>query len=111
MQVKPTQQEEKYFARLEFERRRNALKERETQGAEEERQRILAVAAGAVSEVCRRVDPRLLSRRRAGQVLGLPGGVAGLRRARSGGGGGHRLPRRRAEDLHVNDRKAGTLHV
>jgi len=46
MQVKPTQLEEEYFARLEFERRRNALKERETQGAEEERQRILAVARG-----------------------------------------------------------------
>jgi Zn-finger nucleic acid-binding protein len=46
MQVKPTQQEEEYFARLEFERRRNVLKERETQGAEEERQRILAVARG-----------------------------------------------------------------
>ncbi|MGH7307346.1 MAG: zf-TFIIB domain-containing protein [Candidatus Rokuibacteriota bacterium] len=46
MQVKPTQQEEEYFARLEFERRRNALDERETQAAEEERQRILTVAGG-----------------------------------------------------------------
>ncbi len=46
MQVKPTQQEEEYFARLEFERRKNVLGERETQSAEEERQRILAVARG-----------------------------------------------------------------
>ncbi len=46
MEVKPTQQEEEYFARREFERRRNALVERETQAAEEERQRILTVARG-----------------------------------------------------------------
>ncbi|MBI4637358.1 MAG: zf-TFIIB domain-containing protein [Candidatus Rokubacteria bacterium] len=46
MSVKPTQQEEEYFARLEFERRRKALDERESQAAEEERQRILAVARG-----------------------------------------------------------------
>src|SRR5438552_18431907 len=46
MQVKPTQQEEEYFARLEFERRRKVLEERETQAAEEERRRILAVARG-----------------------------------------------------------------
>ena len=35
-----------YFARLEFERRRKVLDERETQTAEEERQRILAIAGG-----------------------------------------------------------------
>src|SRR2546425_6556255 len=46
MPEKPTQQEEEYFARLEFERRRKGLDERETQAAEEERQRILAVARG-----------------------------------------------------------------
>ena len=46
MQMKPTQQEEEYFARLEFERRRKVLEERETQAAEEERRRILAVARG-----------------------------------------------------------------
>src|SRR5438876_10984255 len=44
--MKPTQQEEEYFARLEFERRRKVLEERETQAAEEERRRILAVARG-----------------------------------------------------------------
>ena|SRR5216117_3440215 len=46
MQVKPTQQEEEYFARLEFERQRKFLKEREPQKAEAERQRILDVARG-----------------------------------------------------------------
>ena len=46
MPVKPTEQEDEYFARLEFERRRKALDERESQAAEEERQRILAVARG-----------------------------------------------------------------
>lgn len=46
MPVKPTEQEEEYFARLEFERRRKVLDERKSQAAEEERQRILAVARG-----------------------------------------------------------------
>ena len=46
MSVKPTEQEDEYFARLEFERRRKVLDERETQAAEEERQRILAIARG-----------------------------------------------------------------
>ena len=46
MPVKPTEQEEEYFARLEFERRRKVLDEQESQAAEEERQRILAVARG-----------------------------------------------------------------
>ena len=46
MPVKPTEQEDEYFARLEFERRRKALDEQESQAAEEERQRILALARG-----------------------------------------------------------------
>ena len=46
MPVKLTEQEEEYFARLEFERRRKVLDERETQAAEEERLRILAIARG-----------------------------------------------------------------
>ena len=46
MPMKPTEREEEYFARLEFERRRKLLDERETQAAEEERQRILAIARG-----------------------------------------------------------------
>jgi hypothetical protein len=46
MHVKPTEREEEYFARLEFERRRKILDEQETQAAVEERQRILAVARG-----------------------------------------------------------------
>jgi hypothetical protein len=46
MPVKPTDQEDEYFARLEFERRRKVLDEQESQAAEEERQRILAVARG-----------------------------------------------------------------
>lgn len=50
MSMKPTEQEEEYFARLEFERRRRVLGERETQGAEQERFRILAVAGGRSPE-------------------------------------------------------------
>jgi hypothetical protein len=44
MSVKPSEQEEEYFARLEFERRKQALAEQKGQAAEEERQRVLAVA-------------------------------------------------------------------
>ena len=44
MPVKPTEQEEEYFARLEFERRKKALAEQESRAAEEERLRVLAVA-------------------------------------------------------------------
>ena len=46
MPVKATDQEDEYFARQEFERRRNALVEQETGAAEEERQRILTIARG-----------------------------------------------------------------
>ena len=44
MPVKPSEQEEEYFARQEFERRKQALAEQESRAAEEERLRILAVA-------------------------------------------------------------------
>src|SRR5439155_27053781 len=44
-----------------------------------------------VPEVCRRAGPRAISGRRAGQVLALPGGVAGRRRAWLGGGRGQWL--------------------
>lgn len=46
MPVKPTEQEDEYFARLEFERRRKILDDRETPAAEEERQRVFALAGG-----------------------------------------------------------------
>ena len=46
MPVKPTEQEDEYFARLEFERRGKVLDERQSQAAAEERQRILPVARG-----------------------------------------------------------------
>ena len=46
MPVKPTEREEEYFAKLEFERRRQALAEQASAAAEEERLRILAVARG-----------------------------------------------------------------
>jgi hypothetical protein len=46
MPVKPTEQEDEYFARLEFERKRKVLDERKPQAAEEERLRILSVAQG-----------------------------------------------------------------
>ena len=44
MPVKATEQEEEYFARQEFERRKKGLAEQESRAAEEERLRILAVA-------------------------------------------------------------------
>lgn len=44
MPVKPSGQEEEYFARQEFERRKKALTEQESRAAEEERLRVLAVA-------------------------------------------------------------------
>lgn len=46
MPVKPTEQEDEYFARREFERRKKALAEHEGRSAEEERLHALAVAAG-----------------------------------------------------------------
>jgi hypothetical protein len=46
MPVKPTEQEEEYFARLEFERQKRALGERKAQGVEEERQRMLSEVRG-----------------------------------------------------------------
>lgn len=46
MPTKPTEQEDEYFARLEFERRRKVLDERETRAAEEEERRILSVVRG-----------------------------------------------------------------
>ncbi len=44
MPVKPSEQEEEYFAKLEYERRRKALADQETTAAEAERLRVLAVA-------------------------------------------------------------------
>jgi len=46
MPAKPSEQEDEYFARREFERRRQALSEQASATAEEERLRILAVARG-----------------------------------------------------------------
>src|SRR3989441_12996603 len=66
---------------------------------------------GTVPEVCRRADPRPVPGRRAGQVLALPGGVAGLRRDRSGGGRGQRLPQRRPEDLQLISQPVEPIHV
>jgi hypothetical protein len=44
--VKPTEQEEEYFARLEFERQRKVLDEREARAAKDERRRMPSVARG-----------------------------------------------------------------
>jgi hypothetical protein len=44
MPVTPSGQEEEYFAKQEFERRKKALAEQEGRAAEGERERILAVA-------------------------------------------------------------------
>ena len=46
MPVKPTEQEDEYFARQEFERRKRVLEEQEGRSTEEERLRILAIARG-----------------------------------------------------------------
>ena len=46
MPVKPTESEDEYFARLEFERRKAALKDVEGRAADADRQRVLAVAKG-----------------------------------------------------------------
>jgi hypothetical protein len=46
MSVKPSESEEEYFARQEFERRKAALADQTTRAAKEERERILAVAKG-----------------------------------------------------------------
>ena len=46
MPVKPTEQEDEYFARQEFERRKRVLEEQEGRSTEEERLRILAVCQG-----------------------------------------------------------------
>jgi hypothetical protein len=46
MPVKPTEQEDEYFARLEFERQRKVLDERDTRAAEDERRRMLSVVRG-----------------------------------------------------------------
>lgn len=44
MPVTPSEQEQEYFARQEFERRRKALEEAAGRAAEDERLRVLAVA-------------------------------------------------------------------
>jgi hypothetical protein len=44
MPIKPNEQEEEYFARLEFDRKKKALTEQESRSVEEERSRVLAVA-------------------------------------------------------------------
>lgn len=46
MPVKPAEQEEEFFARQEFARRKHALADQASRAAEEERQRILAVTQG-----------------------------------------------------------------
>ena len=46
MSVKATEHEDEYFARLEFERQRKGLDERNARAAEDERQRILSVVRG-----------------------------------------------------------------
>jgi len=44
MPVKPTEREEEYFARQEYERRKSALADQESRKAEEERRRFLEIA-------------------------------------------------------------------
>jgi hypothetical protein len=106
MPVKPTDQEDEYFARLEFERRRKVLDERETEAAEGERQRILAVAGGRCPKCGAELVP-VPFRRIELDKCSLPEDVARLRRARSGDGRGHRLRRGRPEDLQLTSKPVG----
>ena len=46
MPIKPSESEEEYFARLEFERRKKELAEKEGKAAAAEREKVLAVAKG-----------------------------------------------------------------
>ena len=46
MPIKPSESEDEYFARQEFERRKAALKDAAGKATENERQKILAVAKG-----------------------------------------------------------------
>jgi len=46
MPGKPTEQEDEYFARLEFERKRKVLDEREARAAEDVRRHTLSVVRG-----------------------------------------------------------------
>ena len=46
MPITPSESEEEYFARQEFERRKKALAETQNRDADAERQRILSVARG-----------------------------------------------------------------
>ena len=46
MPVKPSESEDEYFARQEFERRKAALKDAEGRATEADRQRVLALAQG-----------------------------------------------------------------
>lgn len=46
MPIKPTEQEEEYFARQEFERRRRTLEARRVEEEQAERRRVLAIVRG-----------------------------------------------------------------
>ena len=79
MPVKPSEQEEEYFARQEFERRKQVLAEQESKIAEEERLRA-GRGKGPLPQVRRAPSGSPLPGGGAGQVLALPGRLAGLRR-------------------------------
>lgn len=101
MPVKPTDQEDEYFARQEFERRKKVLEEHESRSTEEERLRILAVARGRCPKCGAELVPVPYRGIELDKCSRCRGGVAGLRRARSSGGRGARLPRQRPEDLQL----------
>ncbi len=79
MPAKPTEHEDEYFARLEFERQRKVLDEREVRAAETEREHTLSVVRGRCPKCGAELILRPLSGHRARQVLALPRGVAGRR--------------------------------
>ena len=70
----PNEQEEEYFAKQEFERRKKALAETQSRDAEAERQRILAVTKGR----CPKCAAPLLSITFHGVELDKCSGCGGL---------------------------------
>ena len=79
MPGKPTEQEDEYFARLEFERKRKILDERDGPGGQRRTLARSCRGAGPMPEMRRGADPCPVSGHRAGQVLALPRALAGLR--------------------------------
>lgn len=98
MPVKPTEQEDEYFARLEFERQRKAFGERV---AKDEHRPTRSAGRGRCAKCDAELIPVSYRGIEPGQVLALPRPVAGLRRARSSRDRGHRPVPQHPADLQL----------